>query len=360
MIQEKTYTRDWVMGKSIEYMRGKRKADPTLIEKVTKAFHLLEELAKTNLKFVFKGGTSLLLLLSQLHRFSIDIDVIVDEHEDEENLNAFLTEVIRNSPVFNRYKKQTRASSSKIPKTHYKFYYFSILDNQESAILLDVVFDKNHYLEIGTKRIDCRFLACEEPIIHVAVPSIDCILGDKLTAFAPNTTGIPFGQGKELDIIKQLFDVENLFDEMRDINIVSETFFRIAQQELTYRELTNNLTTLDVLGDIFNTSRILSERGRIDKEVFDQLQQGISRIKEYVFSRNLILETAINSASKAAYLSLLLKYGITDYERFDSKLNLRDFVIKNPDFRSFKTIMNFDPESYFYWFKSIEILNSRR
>lgn len=104
MIQEKTYTRDWVMGKSIEYMRGRRKADPTLIEKVTKAFHLLEELAKTNLKFVFKGGTSLLLLLSQLHRFSIDIDIIVDEHEDEENLNAFLTEVIRNNPVFNRYE----------------------------------------------------------------------------------------------------------------------------------------------------------------------------------------------------------------------------------------------------------------
>ena len=147
---------------------------------------------------------------------------------------------------------------------------------------------------------------------------------------------------------------------MRDINIVSEAFYQIAQQELTYRELTNNLTPLDVLGDIFDTSRILSERGRIDKEVFDQLQQGISRIKEYVFSRNLILETAINSASKAAYLSLLLKYGITDYERFDSKLNLRDFVIQNPDYRSFKTIMNFDPEAYFYWFKSIEILNSRR
>lgn len=77
MIQEKTYTRDWVMGKSIEYMRGKRKADPTLIEKVTKAFHLLEELSKTNLKFVFKGGTSLLLLLSLI--YSIDFSTITME-----------------------------------------------------------------------------------------------------------------------------------------------------------------------------------------------------------------------------------------------------------------------------------------
>jgi len=64
VILEKTFTKEWFLGKSIEYMRGKRKADPTLIEKATKAFHLLEELAKTNLKFIFKGGTSLLLLLS--------------------------------------------------------------------------------------------------------------------------------------------------------------------------------------------------------------------------------------------------------------------------------------------------------
>ena len=43
---------------------------------------------------------------------------------------------------------------------------------------------------------------------------MDCILGDKLTAFAPYTIGIPFGVDKELEIIKQLNDIACLFDEL--------------------------------------------------------------------------------------------------------------------------------------------------
>ena len=55
MIHETTYTKEWIVKKSTDYKRGKKKANPTLIEKVTKAFHLIEELAKTDLEFIFKG-----------------------------------------------------------------------------------------------------------------------------------------------------------------------------------------------------------------------------------------------------------------------------------------------------------------
>lgn len=47
----------------------------------------------------------------------------------------------------------------------------------------------------------------------VTMPSVDCILGDKLTAFAPHTTGIPYNIDKELEIIKQMYDISCLFDE---------------------------------------------------------------------------------------------------------------------------------------------------
>jgi hypothetical protein len=40
------------------------------------------------------------------------------------------------------------------------------------------------------------------PDIFVTVPTVDWLLGDKLTAFAPNTTGIPYKVGKETEIIK--------------------------------------------------------------------------------------------------------------------------------------------------------------
>ena len=42
------------------------------------------------------------------------------------------------------------------------------------------------------RRLSNEMLLTEEPYPLVVIPSIDCILGDKLTAFVPHTTGIPF------------------------------------------------------------------------------------------------------------------------------------------------------------------------
>ncbi len=359
MIHETTYTKEWIEKKSNDYKRGKKKADPTLIEKVTKAFHLLEELAKTNLEFVFKGGTSLLLLLNQMHRFSIDIDIIVEKEKQEVDMEDLLTEIVEKSDIFIRFEECVRNGNNEVPKAHYKVFYTSALNEDENYILLDILYEKSHYVDVIEKSINCSFIEYSEPSVLVHVPSVDCILGDKLTAYAPNTTGIPYGNNKELEIIKQLFDVGNLFDEMNEVNMVSRTFKQMAQEELIYRERDDELSYEDVLDDIFETSRILSERGRIEKDVFDQLQLGVNRIKDYIFSRNYIVESAINSASKAAYLSLLIKHEIADVERFDPKVDLRELVIEHPEFKKFKTIMKFDPEAYFYWHKSIEILNQK-
>lgn len=356
MIQETTYTKEWIVKKSNDHKRGKKKADPTLIEKVTKALHLLEELAKTDLEFIFKGGTSLLLLLNEMHRFSIDIDIIIEKQKNEIDIEKILMEVVEGSGIFTHFEENVRQGNNEVPKAHYKIFYESLLDGEVSYILLDILFEKSHYEEVIKKRIYCSLIEYVEPEIEVFMPSVDCILGDKLTAYAPNTTGIPYGKSKELEIIKQLFDVGNLFDEMRNVDIVGKTFKQMAEQELAYRGRNQELTYEDVLDDIFETSKILSERGSIEKEIFNQLQLGVNRIKDYIFSKNYIVESAVNSASKAAYLSLLIKYGVTDYERFDPKINLREYIIEHPDFRKFKTIMKFDPEAYFYWYKSVKLL----
>ena len=359
MIHETTYTKEWIVKKSINYKRGKKKADPALIEKVTKAFHLLEELAKTNLEFIFKGGTSLLLLLNQMHRFSIDIDIIIEKQKHEVNMEDILAGIVDRSNIFIRFEENVRSGNHKVPKTHYKVFYISALNEDENYILLDTLYEKSHYIDVIEKSINCTFIEYSEPPVLVHVPSVDCILGDKLTAYAPNTTGIPYGKDKELEIIKQLFDVGNLFDEMNDVNTVSQTFKQMVRQELIYRERDDELSYEDVLEDIFVTSRILSERGRIEKDVYNQLQLGINRINNYIFSRNYIAESAVNSASKAAYLSLLIKHEITDVEKYDPQIDLRELVIERPDFKKLKTIMKFDPEAYFYWYKSIRILEMK-
>lgn len=49
-------------------------------EKVVHAFNLLERLARENIDFIFKGGTSLMLLLNEFNRFSVDIDILMDNY----------------------------------------------------------------------------------------------------------------------------------------------------------------------------------------------------------------------------------------------------------------------------------------
>ena len=86
----------------------------------------------------------------------------------------------------------------------------------EFYILLDAVFTENIYEAVVQKEIKNELLIVENEPIVVTVPSADCILGDKLTAFAPHTTGIPFGIDKELEIMKQMYDVVTIAESERN------------------------------------------------------------------------------------------------------------------------------------------------
>lgn len=63
------------------------------------------------------------------------------------------------------------------------------------------------------------------------------MLGDKLTAFAPNTTGIPYfknDKSMSMGIIKQLFDIAYLADKLNNLEDVKSVFYKMAQSELKY------------------------------------------------------------------------------------------------------------------------------
>lgn len=148
MIDQSTYTRDWVNYVSTNYGHGRKKANPMLIEKVTKALHLLELLMETNLNFIFKSGTSLLLLLDKMYRFSIDIDIIVDDDKSNIDMKSMLDQVVSNSSVFLRFEANDRVNTMHIPKAHYKLFYNSVMDGAEGYVLLDILFEKNNYPKI--------------------------------------------------------------------------------------------------------------------------------------------------------------------------------------------------------------------
>jgi len=92
------------------------------------------------------------------------------------------------------------------------------------------------YPSVIKKPIMHPIFEVEEEIV-VTVPSVNSIAGDKLTAFAPKTIGIPYGKGKSMEIIKQLFDLGILFEHISDLREVYDSYRNTAELESGYRKL---------------------------------------------------------------------------------------------------------------------------
>jgi len=131
-----------------------------------------------------------MLLMSKHRRFSTDIDIVVDPGVDV----VKHMEIASSIWPFVRMTEHHRTAGSAIEKRHFKFAYASPLAGEERTILLDIVFERNPYSTTIEGSIEGHLLRTEPPQIVVRMPNINCILADKLTAFAPHTSGIPYGK----------------------------------------------------------------------------------------------------------------------------------------------------------------------
>jgi predicted nucleotidyltransferase component of viral defense system len=351
MIDQSKLTDEW-----IEQVAKEHKADPLLIEKVIRALLLLEGLVKVELPLVFKGGTALMLHFNSTKRLSIDIDIILTE--EQSNMDEMLDEVV-NRQGFSRWELQERNTQSTIQKEHYKLYYEPLYKTQkdEEYVLLDILIEEVHYAEIIQLPIQSPFAPQDGDPIEVDVSTAEDLLGDKLTAFAPNTTGIPYfkkDDSMSMEIIKQLYDIGNLFDEVDQLDIIKKTFQKFADAELAYRQQ-DGFTADDVLEDIYETSLSIATRGYTGKAKFDELQAGIQRIKAFIFSESYHIEKAITDASKAAYLATLIEQDATDIEKFSNPSQMKDWVIEQPMSTKLNKLKKSNPEAFFYWYRIFEM-----
>jgi len=346
MIDSETYTLSWIETVS----KRQRNAYKILIEKAIRALTLLTDLKGTGLNFIFKGGTALMLMLGTPKRLSIDIDIIVPDKTSD--LETFLKRIVQNGN-FSRYEEQARFVNSRIEKAHYKFFYSPTYKthSNEEYILLDILFENNPYQQLAEIPIVSPFLSIQGKPETVTVPTFENILGDKLTAFAPNTTGIPYyknNHSMSMEIMKQLYDIGNLFDAVTDINHIKETFNRIAQNELTYRKLPNQTPT-DVLNDIIQTALCISSRGKAGECSFGDIQKGIERVKQFIISDRFLIDNAILAASKAAYIANLIKTGNTEIQRFDKATDLSKLNIENLTYNKLNKLKKNNREAFWYW-----------
>jgi len=353
MIDKKTLEINWIN----EVSAKNRKADKILIEKVIRALFLLEGLVKVDLDFVFKGGTALMLLTESSKRLSIDIDIIL--LAEPEKLGESFEKIVAQQ-FFTRFERQERSTESKIRKAHYKFFYkpsYQTHSNEE-YILLDILFERIDYQKLNKLPIKSKFVILDGAGLEVQTPSKEDILGDKLTAFAPNTTGVPYfnhDTSMSMEIVKQLYDVAGLVDLTDDITIVTETFKSFAKTELKYRGK-DELNCDDVIEDIIQTALCIVSRGVAGYGDFNELQAGIQRVSRFIFAEPFHLEIAIVLASKAAYLAAAIRYNQERIEKFSNPLKMKEWTIINPLWPRLNRLKKSNPEAFFYWYKLHELI----
>jgi predicted nucleotidyltransferase component of viral defense system len=109
MISEKCFGQEWISAKAMEL----RYPDKNVIERVVRAFSLLDMLARSGCPFVFKGGTSLMLLLQETgSRLSTDIDIICPP---ETNIETYLQEYAASGFVrYELVERRQRGSGRRI------------------------------------------------------------------------------------------------------------------------------------------------------------------------------------------------------------------------------------------------------
>lgn len=354
MINPESRTLAWIEKVS----RENNVKDMALAEKSIRAFSLLEALVRSGCPLLFKGGTAEMLHLNSAKRLSIDIDINCPPGTQiEDFLKVHSAEY-----GFGDVELVERIARTDIPKKHAKYYYQVSYPagNRQDKILLDVLFEENCYAKVVQLPIESPFLKTEGAPVMVNLPSHEDMLGDKLTAFAPHTTGIPFFKGDKdcsMEINKQLFDIATLFDLTDDLTTTTDTFKNLAQVELLYRKA-KSIGIQDVLDDIYKTSRCLCMRGTENPEEFTLLQKGIGKVRSFIHSEIYNIDSAIVNASKAAYLSKLIENGVREVSHYDKNnvTELIDAVIEKPNLTKFNKLKKSNPEAFYYWFKTAELM----
>jgi hypothetical protein len=358
MIHDICFTADWLERKKKEH----KGVDPSLLERALHAFALLGHLAESDLKFVFKGGTSLLLHVPKIRRLSIDIDILCSAPAAE--LDRILKEVAKVEP-FTDYEEHDRGARGLPERRHFKFFYKPLVaGNPDPYVLLDVVEESEVPHEVVTRPITPEILEIRREIL-VTVPTIDSLLADKLTAFAPHTVGVPVTRtdGKPVEtmqIMKQLFDVGELFSLVRNLDEVQAVYARVFELENSYRG--GQFSRIDALKDTldmalrFCLSGLRGARQHADVKL---LEDGRRKLEGHLVDHRFDQQAAKTAAAKAGLLAQLILTEATSELLFESqtvpapeKMRPLDIV---GEWHYLNRLKPINPEAFWYWYQASQL-----
>lgn len=325
-------------------------SDTPLVEKAIRALSLLESLVRSGCPFIFKGGTALMLHLNTSRRLSIDVDIVCPPGTDiTQYLGKFGKEY-----GFTGAEEIERISRTGVPKSHAEYHYAVTYPSGHPTdkILLDVLYEDIHYNQVVNLPIASPMLIQDGDPVTVPCPSLADMLGDKLTAFAPHTTGIPFFKHEDpffMEIMKQLYDISSILDRIDDLSAVRKTYAEIVPIELGYRKL-DHLTQADVLNDTYQSAMNICLRGALDRTEFSYYADGARRVNSFIIPESYNADVAIRDAAKVAYLVRLIQTGANEVKHYSPEMDteLAAAIIEDQSLNKLNRIKKISLEAFYY------------
>jgi hypothetical protein len=363
MISPTCFSKDWLR----EQANALQARDVRNLEKCVLALELVGRLKKAGLEFIFKGGTSLLLLADQPRRLSIDVDILC--LEPLEKLEEVLGKVVR--PPFVAWEHQDHRDREAPPTRHFRLVYESAFDGAAGhAIQLDVIVAESPYAAVSPRPVRAEFVKLEEEV-SVFLPSASSLLGDKIAAFAPSTIGFPYqpmvastgepSEQRPIKVVKHLFDIAVLARMAADIAETEATYRAVHAEQVKYREL--NCAVSEALADTqdaaFWVSRV-DGRPPEENEKTEFFRKGIRALDSHLFSEPFQNAQARQAAGIAALAASAIKTRRTDLDlpRFltgdlDPE-SLRWAKLATP-WENLNRLKQTDPLAFACWLKAQEL-----
>jgi len=291
-------------------------APAVLAEQAVHCLELVAELVAAGLVFQFKGGNSLLLILQDPQRFSIDVDIATDE--PRERIEACIDACVGNSGVFTKWEKRRHKTKPWLPIASYYLFYNSQFGvaAADCSIMLDAQLRRSPY---ATEFKPVRCLELFQSDVRCDLPLPASIIGDKLLTLGPTTLGIPVGKGKAAQRLKHVFDIATLITTNPSISGVRGSFLACIRHEEEIQQRT--IPVADVLRDTLDfcasTARY-AEKPRPAPDMPPVLVEninGLDEFRDHLFSKDYSWQRLHRDLARVALcIAAVCKQQVTDAE----------------------------------------------
>ncbi|HMB00115.1 MAG TPA: nucleotidyl transferase AbiEii/AbiGii toxin family protein [Spirochaetota bacterium] len=339
----KYFTKEHILAHSLA-------ASPVLTEQAVHCLQLVAELNAAGLPFRFKGGNSLLILLAEPRRFSIDVDIATGVSKAE--MKAAVDAVIAKSDIFLKYEIREHKTKPWLPMISFYIYYTSHFTRKgENCIMLDAVLKKSPYP--GQRMaVACGELYNSDRTTEV--PAVAGLLADKLLTLGPMTLGIPLGKNKEGQRLKHVNDVSLLLTQKPDLDSIRTSIRACLEQENELQRKPRSLT--EVYQDTLHTCALTLDNINFpdiknETTVLDELARGVDPFAAHLFSHDYSWSKLQLDLARTAFCFTAVVYSGIHPPAFIQQLELpKDplAALKSNNSR-IRQLAAINPEAAYYW-----------